>query len=219
MALTKRGPPTMDEVENDAKRRKFSKPTSNFEIPKTCKAGVVINPGRNFSVKIEEVSVPEPADIHCIMGKYDLDMASKGVRSAGHEGVGVVVKVGSGVTDIEVGTRGGIGPICYPPSRIDICELINSLFAPTGTFQEYITFPSKHMPRTPEKVSDEIAACLMCHAGPIYGALKKSGLNPKDWALFFGGASTLNGLYVQFALALDMYPIVVADRTQRKLCL
>lgn len=51
----------MDEVENDAKRRNISKPTSNFEIPKTCKAGVVVDPGDNFSVKIEEVPVPEPS--------------------------------------------------------------------------------------------------------------------------------------------------------------
>ena len=33
------------------------------QIPKMCKAGVVVNEGPNFSMKVEEVPVPEP-------GKY-----------------------------------------------------------------------------------------------------------------------------------------------------
>jgi hypothetical protein len=31
-----------------------------FEIPKTCKAGVVHNPGPDFKVVVEDVPVPEP---------------------------------------------------------------------------------------------------------------------------------------------------------------
>jgi hypothetical protein len=35
-----------------------------FEIPKTCKAGVVVNEGPDFKVEVEDVPVPEP-------GQYD----------------------------------------------------------------------------------------------------------------------------------------------------
>lgn len=32
----------------------------SFEIPKTCKAGVVVNEGPDFHVEIKTVAVPEP---------------------------------------------------------------------------------------------------------------------------------------------------------------
>lgn len=35
-------------------------PASYFEIPKVCKAGVVVNEGPNFHVEMAEVPVPEP---------------------------------------------------------------------------------------------------------------------------------------------------------------
>lgn len=31
-----------------------------FDIPKTCKAGVVVNAGPDFTVEVEDVPVPEP---------------------------------------------------------------------------------------------------------------------------------------------------------------
>ena len=30
------------------------------EIPKTCKAGVVVNPGPDFQLEVQDVDVPEP---------------------------------------------------------------------------------------------------------------------------------------------------------------
>jgi propanol-preferring alcohol dehydrogenase len=97
-------------------------------IPKECKAGVVVNEGPNFSVKIEMVPVPEPAanevlirlnvtgicfsDLHFMAGDLDLPAMSEfGVRSPGHEGAGVVVKVGSDVKNWKVGERAGLKPV------------------------------------------------------------------------------------------------------------
>jgi hypothetical protein len=33
------------------------------DIPKTCKAGVVVNEGPNFHVEVEDVPVPEPGKL------------------------------------------------------------------------------------------------------------------------------------------------------------
>ena len=33
---------------------------SQPEIPKKCKAGVVVNPGPDFHLEVEDVDVPEP---------------------------------------------------------------------------------------------------------------------------------------------------------------
>jgi propanol-preferring alcohol dehydrogenase len=100
-----------------------------FVIPKTCKAGVVHNEGPDFTVSIEEVDVPEPgpdevllklnitglcfSDIHYMMCDVQAlpKMSTAGVRSPGHEGAGVVVKIGQNVTNFKVGDRGGVKPI------------------------------------------------------------------------------------------------------------
>jgi hypothetical protein len=35
---------------------------TSFEIPKECLAGVVVNEGPNFELKVEKVPVPEPGE-------------------------------------------------------------------------------------------------------------------------------------------------------------
>jgi hypothetical protein len=35
---------------------------ADFEIPKTCKAGVVVNEGPDFRVEVQTVEVPEPGE-------------------------------------------------------------------------------------------------------------------------------------------------------------
>lgn len=61
-------------------------------------------------------------DIHFM--KADLGvgtMSSKGVRSPGHEGAGVVVKVGANVKNIAVGDRGGIKPMWDTCGACEMC--------------------------------------------------------------------------------------------------
>ena len=36
-----------------------------FEIPKTCKAGVVVNEGPDFHVEVQDVPVPECGGFQC----------------------------------------------------------------------------------------------------------------------------------------------------------
>lgn len=36
--------------------------TGDAEIPKTCKAGVVVNEGPDFKLAVEDVPVPEPGE-------------------------------------------------------------------------------------------------------------------------------------------------------------
>lgn len=35
-------------------------PAAEIVIPRTCKAGVVVNPGKDFEIMVEDVPVPEP---------------------------------------------------------------------------------------------------------------------------------------------------------------
>lgn len=72
-------------------------------------------------------------------------------RCAGHEGAGVVVKVGSNVQGWKVGDRGGVKPLwdvchncehCFS-GRENYCQkgVYTGLVA-TGTYQQYITSPA-----------------------------------------------------------------------------
>jgi propanol-preferring alcohol dehydrogenase len=97
-------------------------------IPTTCKAGLVVNAGPNFSVVVDDVPVPEPgpdeillrlnatgvcySDLHYMLEDLPMPkMSAFNVRSPGHEGAGVVVKVGANVTNWKVGDRGGVKPL------------------------------------------------------------------------------------------------------------
>lgn len=122
----------------------------NEDIPRTCRAGCVVNVGNDFSVVLEDVPVPEPGgsthgfcfayrheyaltyllkghdeillrlsatglcytDIHLMLDDLPMPkMLDYGVRSPGHEAVGVVVKLGSNVKSWKIGDRGGVKPL------------------------------------------------------------------------------------------------------------
>lgn len=46
-------------ADKEDNRQPFTMATQ-FEIPKTCKAGVVVNEGPDFTVEVVDVPVPEP---------------------------------------------------------------------------------------------------------------------------------------------------------------
>lgn len=109
-----------------------------FSIPKTCKAGCVVNPGPNFTVRVEEVPVPEPgpdelllrlnvtgvcySDLHFMLEDLALPRMSQfNVRSPGHEGAGVVVKLGANVKNWKVGDRAGVKPTWDVCMNCELC--------------------------------------------------------------------------------------------------
>ena len=108
-----------------------------FEVPKTCKAGVVVNEGPDFRVEVQDVPVPEigpedvliklnatgicHSDLHFMLADWGVGkMSDYGTKCAGHEGAGVIVKVGDRVKNLKVGTRAGFKPIV---DTCGVCEL------------------------------------------------------------------------------------------------
>ncbi|KAF9890491.1 hypothetical protein FE257_005896 [Aspergillus nanangensis] len=207
---------------------------SEVDIPTHCKAGVVINEGPNFEVKVEMVQVPQPgpndilirlnatglcaSDIHYMQGDLGMAMSTFGVRSPGHEGAGVVVKVGENVTTWKVGDRAGIKPVMDTCSNCELCwsdketycsAAIQTGLMTTGTYQQYIVSPARYATPIPDGIPDEIAAPIMCSASTIYRSLVESGLKPGHWAVFPGGGGGVGIQGVQLAKAMGMRPIVV----------
>ncbi|KMP07192.1 hypothetical protein DIZ76_016981 [Coccidioides immitis] len=217
-----------------------------FEIPKTCKAGVVHNEGPEFVLKVEDVSVPEPgpdevliklnitglcySDIHFMLG--DLGgptMAGNNVRSPGHEGAGVVVKVGSNVKGWRVGDRAGVKPMWDTCGACELCWGDKETYCPksistglqvSGTYQQYITSPARYTTPIPDGVPDEIAAPIMCSASTVLRSLEESKLRPGDWAVFPGGGGGVGIQGVQLAQAMGIRAIAIdTGDAKRALCL
>ncbi|KAK7708700.1 hypothetical protein SLS57_008916 [Botryosphaeria dothidea] len=224
-----------------------------FDIPKKGKAGVVVDEGPHFHVEIEDVDVPEPgksslateslrpeeilirlnatgicySDIHLMAGEIGVKMTSFGCRSAGHEGAGVVVKLGANVKSWKVGDRAGVKPIrgacgeceqCFE-GRDNYCRSASTCgLTHPGTYQQYITAPARYTTRIPDGVSDYIAGPLMCGGLTAYGSLKNSGLKTGNWVVIAGGGGGVGIQAVQLAKAMGFRPVVVdSGEDKRKL--
>ncbi|KAI1936212.1 hypothetical protein LOZ66_004669 [Ophidiomyces ophidiicola] len=220
--------------------------TCQFKIPKTCKAGVVYNEGPSFELRIEDVVVPEPdpdevliklnvtglcySDIHYMLGDLGVArMSSSNVRSPGHEGAGVVVKLGSNVKNWKVGDRAGVKPVWDTCGSCELCRSDKETYCSktvltglhvAGTYQQYITSPARYTTAIPDEVPDEVAAPIMCSASTILRSLEESRLRPGDWAVFPGGGGGVGIQGVQLAKAMGLRPIAVdTGDVKRELCL
>jgi propanol-preferring alcohol dehydrogenase len=60
-------------------------------------------------------------------------MSFFGVRSPGHEGAGVVVKVGSNVKNFKVGDRGGVKPLMNVCGSCELCYNGKENYCPGAT--------------------------------------------------------------------------------------
>ncbi|KAF7553273.1 hypothetical protein G7Z17_g3740 [Cylindrodendrum hubeiense] len=206
-----------------------------MSIPTTCRAAVVENEGPNFSIKIDDVKVPEPgpgellirlktsglcySDLHYMLNDTPAPrMSAFGVTTAGHEGCGIVVKVGSQVPNFKIGDRAGVKPIwstcgicvlCLGDKEMHCSKKRNTGLAVTGTFQHYILADASHAIAIPEGVPDDLAATLMCSGATAYRSVMSAGLKPGSDVVVLGGGGGVGVQVVQITKLLGFRPIVV----------
>lgn len=156
-------------------------------------------------------------------------MSTFGTKCAGHEGAGVVVKVGANVQGWSVGDRGGVKPLwdvchnceqCFT-GRENYCQkgVYTGLVA-SGTYQQYITSPANYTSRIPDGVPDEVAGPIMCSASTMHRALIEAELKPGNWVVFPGGGGGVGIQGIQLAKAMGMRPIAIdGGDAKRDLCL
>jgi propanol-preferring alcohol dehydrogenase len=149
------------------------------------------------------------SDVHFMMNDWAVPpMSTFGTKCAGHEGAGVVVKVGANVQGWKVGDRGGVKPLwdvchnceqCYN-GRENYCQkgVYTGLVA-TGTYQQYITSPAIYTSRIPDGVPDEVAGPIMCSASTMHRALIEADLKPGNWVVFPGGGGGVGIQGIQLA--------------------
>ncbi|MER7506694.1 alcohol dehydrogenase AdhP [Nonomuraea pusilla] len=191
-------------------------------------------------LEIQEIPVPEPephqvlvrieasglchTDIHAAHGDWPVKPGLPFIP--GHEGVGVVERVGSAVTGRVVGERVAIpwlgracGTCAYCVSgRETLCESQqNSGYAVNGAHAEYAVASADYVVPVPDGVDPAEAAPLTCAGVTTYKAVKVSGLRPTERAAIFG-IGGLGHLALQYARIFGAETIAV-DITEEKLAL
>jgi propanol-preferring alcohol dehydrogenase len=191
-------------------------------------------------VFVEDIQVPEPGrgqvlvrveasglchtDIHAARGEWPVKPALPFIP--GHEGVGIVERLGDGVTSVNIGDRVAIPWLGYAcgsceycvTGRETLCESQrNTGYSVNGADAEYAVASADHVVKVPDGISPLEAAPLTCAGVTTYKAIKVSGLRPTERAAIFG-IGGLGHLAQQYAQIFGAETIAV-DVTEEKLAL
>ena len=183
------------------------------------KAAVVSDFGQPLTVK--ELPMPEPGigevlvrieasglchtDIHAAHGDWPIKPTLP--FTPGHEGVGVVEKLGSGVTHPRVGERVAIPWLGYACGECRYCvdgrETLcpnqrNTGYSVDGAFGEYAVASARYVVAVPEGIAPIDAAPLTCAGVTTYKALKVAHVAPGERVAIFG-IGGLGHLALQYA--------------------
>jgi propanol-preferring alcohol dehydrogenase len=187
-------------------------------------------------LEVEDLPIPEPGpeqvlvrietcglchtDIHAARGEWPVKPSPPFIP--GHEGVGVIERVGSGTMHgLEPGMRVALPWLGYAcgvcrycnSGRETLClDQRNMGYALDGSFAEYAIGYARHVVRVPDGVSSADAAPLTCAGVTTYKAVKVSGASSSSLVAVFG-AGGLGHLAIQYAritgasvVAVDINP-------------
>lgn len=143
----------------------------------------------------------------------------------GHEVVGVVDAVGSGVAGWTAGQRVGVGwhggycGYCDPCRRGQFfaCRTMTRVTGITddGGYGEYIVARVEALALVPEQLSAAEAAPLMCAGVTTFNALRNSGAGPGQLVAILG-LGGLGHLGVQFAAKMGFRTVGIARGTDKE---
>jgi propanol-preferring alcohol dehydrogenase len=189
-------------------------------------------------LEILDIDTPEPAagevlvqieatglchtDIHAARGEWPVKPTPPFIP--GHEGVGIVERIGAGVIEHAVGDRVAIPWLGYACGTCDYCvsgwETLcesqrNTGYAINGSHAEYAVADARYVVRVPEGIDPAEAAPLTCAGVTTYKAVKVGGVTPGDRVAVFG-IGGLGHLALQYAQIYGGETIAV-DVTRDKL--
>lgn len=122
-------------------------------------------------------------------------------RIPGHEVIGIVDKLGIGVSGYSIGQRVGIGW----PAGINY----------DGGFAEYMTTSVEELVLIPDELNDIEGAPLLCAGATTFDALRNSGANPGD-VVAIQGVGGLGHLAIQYANRMGFKTIAISRSTDKE---
>jgi propanol-preferring alcohol dehydrogenase len=161
-------------------------------------------------------------DIHAARGEWPVKPEPPFIP--GHEGVGIIERVGSGNSHgLQEGMRVALpwlgyacGDCRYCNSGAEtLCESqINTGYGMNGAFAEYAIGYARHVVRVPDDVDPLDAAPLTCAGVTTYKAVKVSGASSAGLVAVFG-AGGLGHLAIQYARVTGAAVVAVDINEER----
>ena len=195
---------------------------------------------RDFArpLSLEDVAIPEPGhgevvvkietsgvchtDIHAAHGDWPIKPALPLIP--GHEGVGLVDRVGPGVRAVREGDRVAVPWLGWACGTCEYCASGRETLCPNqqmtgytrnGGYAEYVLASADFVGKVPDGVDPLDAAPLTCAGVTTYKALKVSGARPSDLVAIFG-VGGLGHLALQYARIAGT-SVVAVDLVDSKL--
>ncbi|ASU38848.1 zinc-dependent alcohol dehydrogenase [Herbaspirillum sp. meg3] len=190
----------------------------------TMQAAVVEQFGKPLVIK--EISLPSPGpgqilvkteacgvchtDLHAARGDWPVKPSLPFVP--GHEGIGVVVAVGAGVTEVNMGDRVGVPWLYSACGHCEHClaawetvcgEAEFGGYTKNGGFAEYILADPRYVAHIPAGLSATAAAPIICAGVTSYKGIKECKAQPGEW-LAVSGIGGLGHLAVQYGKAMGL---------------
>lgn len=207
-------------------------------IPKTMKAAVIHQFGQ--PLVIEDVPVPTPGDNQVLVKVVACGVCHTDLHAAngdwpvkpqlplipGHEAIGYVVALGTGVKNVAIGDIVG-APWLY--SACGCCEFCitgwetlceeqkNGGYSVNGGFAEYVVADSRYIAHFPKGINFAEMAPIICAGVTVYKGLKETEVKPGEWVAI-SGVGGLGHLAVQYAKAMGMH-VAAVDIADDKLAL
>lgn len=188
----------------------------------------------------EDVSIPQPqagqiqvkivatgvchTDLHAATG--DWPVKPKLPFIPGHEGVGFVSAVGSGVTFVKEGDRVGVPWLYSSCGHCTYClggwetlckAQFNTGYSVNGSFAEYIIADPNFVGHIPNGVDSMEIAPILCAGVTVYKGLKMTDTKPGNWVVI-SGVGGLGHMAVQYAKAMGLN-VAAVDIDDKKLAL
>ena len=190
----------------------------------TMKAAMVESFGQPLVIRDLPIPTPGPGqilvkteacgvchtDLHAANGDWPLKPALP--FTPGHEGIGIVTALGSGVTGVKLGDRVGV-PWLYSAcghceyclaARETVCaEAQFGGYTKNGGFAEYIVADPNYVAHIPAGLGPREAAPLICAGITSYKGIKETMAKPGEWVVI-SGIGGLGHLAVQYARAMGL---------------
>jgi threonine dehydrogenase-like Zn-dependent dehydrogenase len=211
---------------------------------------VLTSYGEPFALREYRVPDPEPgalvvkvsqssicgSDLHMWRGDSAASPIPEGGRAMGHEGTGVVWKLGAGVTHDSLGQAVSEGDRiihsviigcnnCHMCLRGDVNLCVRKVATPpaaeephfVGTFADYYYVrPGQPFFRVPEELSDDVLAPVNCAMGTVTQGLISAGVGQGD-AVVIQGAGGLGLTGTAMAKDMGADRVIVIDRLENRL--
>ncbi len=193
-----------------------------FHAPLTVEtvARPALAPGQ-ILVKVEASGLCH-TDIHAAHGDWPVKPSPPFIP--GHEGVGIVVELGPGVSEVALAERVAMPWLGYACGTCDHCvsgwetlclEQKNTGYSIDGGLGEYAIAYARYVVRVPEGLDPFDAAPLTCAGVTTYKAVKVAGTRSSDLVAVFG-VGGLGHLAIQYA-AIAGGRVIAVDLIDEKL--